>query len=818
MLAAFTACQKDEGLVSDGATSQTITVTIPQGMQTRATAADFGNGAKVDRCLLQIYRSGTTPAKYGEQQSATVQKGTDGKLTATFNLRLVASQTYDFVFWADCSTGDHYNTDDLTNITVKGDYAGNNDEFDAFTGALLDYQVTGAFSENITLRRPFGQLNVKTLDLAAIPDPALKPTKVKVAFTAVPTSFDARKSEVGTTTAAAEYTADVLSADGDLTVDYIWAPVEEATLADFSMTFLNGTTEISTNGDFKNIPIRRNYRTNVSGNLLTKQGTFNVTINPEFYKPDINDYPELRAALANGGSVTLSEDVTVEAPLVVETGKTVEIDLNGHTIMNETDVWAGNDWSLFSVRGGSLTVKNGTVKGKDNDCYACDVQYGGTLIIEDGIFVGNISAVYVHEGKAEIKGGTFSIVQTSDGGDPYRFLLNCYDPNRQAGKASIVVTGGTFENFNPADNAAEGAGTNFVDEGYKAVKIAETPAPNGTFQVVKNAKVENADELIGALADPEIANIEVTADIDLSDKNSDELTFTEHKTIDIEEGATIQLSSANFLTAEKGLTLTGKGTIDNSAAASTAVAAAASDVHEHKSLIHVTGGDLLIDGVTLINDPEHHWHGNSYNSAAIAYWNDANITIRNARIISGEFTVCGMGRDVASGEITLTDSYFESTSSNKDNGQHWAYAMRLYGSKVRIDNCEVKGIQGGVSIESCQDAVISGGKYYTVNTPGAKDAFYPVYITNGAKVTITGGEFSAANDWSGGMAEGTSAVVSGDNDAGRPSGSVILKGGKFSGKAYNHVTNTVYDPAAGYQWQAITDGDNLKWAVVPASR
>ena len=602
----LTACQKDEGLVSDGATSQTITVTIPQGMQTRATAADFGNGAEVDRCLLQIYRSGTTPAKYGEQQSATVQKGTDGKLTATFNLRLVASQTYDFVFWADCSTGDHYNTDDLTNITVKGNYAGNNDEFDAFTGALLDYQVKGAFSENITLRRPFGQLNVKTLDMAAIPDPTLKPTKVKVAFTAVPTSFNAKKGEIGAATAAVEYTADVLSADGDLTVDYIWAPVEEATLADFSMTFLNGTTEISTNGDFKNIPIRRNYRTNVSGNLLTKQGTFNVTIDPEFYKPDINDYPELRAALANGGSVTLSDNMTVKEPLVVENGKTVEIDLNGHTITNETDVWAGNDWSQFSVRGGTLTIKNGTVKAKDNDCYACDVQYGGTLIIEDGTFVGNISAVYVHEGKAEIKGGTFSIVQTETEGDPYRFLLNCYDSNRQAGKASIVVTGGTFENFNPADNAAEGAGTNFVDEGYKAVKIAETPAPNGTFQVVKNAKVDNADELIGALADPEIANIEVASDIDLAAKSSEELTFEEHKTIDIKEGVTLQLGSANFLTAEKGLTLTGKGTLDNSAAASTAVVAAASDVHEHKSLIHVTGGDLLIDGVTLINDPEYH--------------------------------------------------------------------------------------------------------------------------------------------------------------------------------------------------------------------
>ena len=823
MLAAFTACQKDEGLVSDGATSQTITVTIPQGMQTRATAADFGNGAKIDRCLLQIYHSGTTPAKYGEQQSATVQKGADGKLTATFNLRLVAQQTYDFVFWADCSTGDHYNTDDLTNITVKGNYAGNNDEFDAFTGALLDYQVKGAFSENITLRRPFGQLNVKTLDMAAIPDPTLKPTKVKVAFTAVPTSFNAKKGEIGAATAAVEYTADVLSADGDLTVDYIWAPVEEATLADFSMTFLDAAgKEISANSDFKSIPIRRNYRTMVSGNLLTKQGDITVEIDPNFYKPDITvvtTAEELHAAFANGGSVTLSEDVTVEAPLVVETGKTVEIDLNGHTIMNETDVWAGNDWSLFSVRGGSLTVKNGTVKGKDNDCYACDVQYGGTLIIEDGIFVGNISAVYVYEGKAEIKGGTFSIVQTSDGGDPYRFLLNCYDPNRQAGKASIVVTGGTFENFNPADNAAEGAGTNFVDEGYKAVKIAETPAPNGTFQVVKNAKVENADELIGALADPEIANIEVTADIDLSDKNSDELTFTEHKTIDIEEGATIQLSSANFLTAEKGLTLTGKGTIDNSAAASTAVAAAASDVHEHKSLIHVTGGDLLIEGVTLINDPEHHWHGSSYNTAAIAYWNDANITIRNARIISGEFTLCGMGRNSANtATVTLIDSYFESTSSNLDNGQHWAYAMRLFGSEVLIENCEVKGIQGAVSIEENAKAEIRSGKFYTVNTSGQQDAFYALYVSSNAEVTITGGEFFAPNVRTGLQIEGTSAVVSGDNDAGRPSGSVILKGGKFSGKAYNHVTNTVYDPAAGYQWQAITDGDNLKWAVVPASR
>mgnify|MGYP000221734431 FL=1 len=830
----LTACQKDEVSPSAGATSQTITVSIPQGVQTRAAAADFGDGSQIDRCLLQIYRNGQP---YGEQQTATVTGN-----TATFNLRLVAQQKYDFVFWADCSEAG-YETDDLSAITLgsDADYTGNDDKFDAFFLCKKDYTVTESFSETFTLRRPFGQLNVKTLDLAAIPDNAadLKPAKVKVNFTSLPNTFNALTGEESGE-AAVEYTADVLNATGELTVDYIWAPVEQATLADFKMTFLDAAgKEISANSDFKSIPIRRNYRTMVSGNLLTKQGDITVEIDPNFYKPDITvvtTAEELHAAFANGGSVTLSEDVTVEAPLVVETGKTVEIDLNGKDIINttslpDTDPRYGNT-TVFEVKGGAtLNIKgDGNIKAigtkPNEDGYRMAVYaygdakvniYGGNFFNDQDYNNRNAQLDLIYaDGNAVINiyGGRFESACANARG---YWVLNLKDGSN----AAINVYGGTFVNFDPSNSMTENPVKNFVAAGSTTVKVSATPAPNGTYEVVPAGgqtsvpvEVTNAEGLTGALSNPVIAKIAVASDIDLTSAPVEDLTFTEHKTIDIKEGATLQLSGGSNLVAENGLTLTGKGTIDNSAAASTAVAAAASDVHEHKSLIHVTGGDLLIDGVTLINDPEHHWHGNSYNSAAIAYWNDANITIRNARIISGEFTVCGMGRDVASGEITLTDSYFESTSSNKDNGQHWAYAMRLYGSKVRIDNCEVKGIQGGVSIESCQDAVISGGKYYTVNTPGAKDAFYPVYITNGAKVTITGGEFSAANDWSGGMAEGTSAVVSGDNDAGRPSGSVILKGGKFSGKAYNHVTKAIYEPAEGYKWQAIASGSDLKWEVV----
>ena len=575
----LTACQKDEGLVSDGATSQTITVTIPQGMQTRATAADFGNGAKIDRCLLQIYHSGTTPAKYGEQQSATVQKGADGKLTATFNLRLVAQQTYDFVFWADCSTGDHYNTDDLTNITVKGNYAGNNDEFDAFTGALLDYQVKGAFSENITLRRPFGQLNVKTLDMAAIPDPTLKPTKVKVAFTAVPTSFNAKKGEIGAATAAVEYTADVLSADGDLTVDYIWAPVEEATLADFSMTFLNGTTEISTNGDFKNIPIRRNYRTNVSGNLLTKQGTFNVTIDPEFYKPDINDYPELRAALANGGSVTLSEDVTVEAPLVVETGKTVEIDLNGKDIINttslpDTDPRYGNT-TVFEVKGGAtLNIKgDGNIKAigtkPNEDGYRMAVYaygdakvniYGGNFVNDQDYNDHNaqLDLIYAdQQAVINIYGGTFESKRANNRG---YWVLNLKDGSG----AAINVYGGTFINYDPSSSMTENPVKNFVAEGYTAIKTSAEPAPNGTYTVVKGTEVAAPADLESALKSGDIAIVSRSMTIDdspyISSVASATLSLKEGAVLTAQEGSELQQCIQVSKSCKK-MVISGKGFI-----------------------------------------------------------------------------------------------------------------------------------------------------------------------------------------------------------------------------------------------------------------
>lgn len=158
------ACQKDEGIVSDTATSSSFTVTIPQKeVQTRAVTDAFGTGMSVNRCILEIYRDGTLYNR--------VEKSVNNRTVTFDNLRLVAQNTYDFVFWADCADGSegnftdrHYNTQSLTAISNRGNFEGNSDERDAFF-AKETFEVTGTFSKPVTLKRPFGLLVVKTNDL-----------------------------------------------------------------------------------------------------------------------------------------------------------------------------------------------------------------------------------------------------------------------------------------------------------------------------------------------------------------------------------------------------------------------------------------------------------------------------------------------------------------------------------------------------------------------------------------------------------------------------------------------------------------------------
>lgn len=190
--------------------------------------------------------------------------------------------------------------------------------------------------------------------------------------------------------------------------------------------------------------------------------------------------------LANGSAFTVKTDMN-PANTIISNGK-LTIDAKDKEIANTVDLWQAaddNEWSLVSARGtdGEVTVKSGSFLAKENDCYAVDVQGGATVVIEGGTFAGNIHAVYVYEGKAIIKGGFFSVQQPyPKTGLEYEFVINCYDGNRENETASVEIMGGTYVNFNPADNTAEGAHTNFVADGYTVV--SETQANGDVWYTV----------------------------------------------------------------------------------------------------------------------------------------------------------------------------------------------------------------------------------------------------------------------------------------------------------------------------------------------
>ena len=85
--------------------------------------------------------------------------------------------------------------------------------------------------------------------------------------------------------------------------------------------------------------------------------------------------------------------------------------------------------------------------------------------------------IYCYLGTINISAGVFK----NNGADK-KYMLNCYDANYRAGTAKIIVTGGKFYDFNPADNMAEGEHTNFLAPGYH---VEESTDGESTVYTVK---------------------------------------------------------------------------------------------------------------------------------------------------------------------------------------------------------------------------------------------------------------------------------------------------------------------------------------------
>lgn len=498
--------EMDNGLKTGDEGTVTFTAQLPSEMGTRA----FADGLTAKHLQYAVYEAGqSTPLKVFGDETTVVGEAEMNNLKQTVSLKLTTGKTYDVIFWADATTDSPY-TFNPASREVSVDYSkvnNNSDNCDAFFKKET-ITVSGNQSVDVKLTRPFAQVNIGTDDFDAAKASGLEVTQTEV----VAKAFATLNLATGEVADEADRTftmkAIPTASDGEfpvaggykyLSMDYLLVGADKATV---DVAFNYGGPQ---NRTFTNVPVQRNYRTNIYGSLLTNTTDFNVVIEPAFATTNYN-LGALYTASQIGGAVTLSDNVDFDRTIAVQPGKTMSVNLNGKTVKNTTDLWENpsvpNSWSLFSVRGtdSKLTLSgDGEVIAKANDCYAVDVQDGGHLVIDGGHYNGNIHAVYVLEGVAEIKGGTFEVQQKyPDAEKADEFVLNCYDANRRNGTAKIIVTGGTFIGFNPGDCKAEGNGTNFVASGYASIANGTAADGRTIWKVVPAVEATTGAELEGS--------------------------------------------------------------------------------------------------------------------------------------------------------------------------------------------------------------------------------------------------------------------------------------------------------------------------------
>ena len=189
---------------------------------------------------------------------------------------------------------------------------------------------------------------------------------------------------------------------------------------------------------------------------------------------------EMKEALANGGIVSVNKDIKTDNigdneadRITISQPTTLNLDAK---IISPDDMGNNNTNFCALIVDADTTInagKNGGIDTGRNGGYALNVRKGANLTITGGSYYGGGTAVQVQEGTLTITGGHFAVEAF---GEPYgyNFLLNCIDSAYKNGTAKIIVMGGTFVNFNPADCQAEGEHTNFVADGYKVVSENQT--------------------------------------------------------------------------------------------------------------------------------------------------------------------------------------------------------------------------------------------------------------------------------------------------------------------------------------------------------
>ena len=348
------------------------------------------------------------------------------------------------------------------------------------------------------------------------------------------------------------------------------------------------------------------------------------------YYPVI-DAAGLKDALKAGGDISVEKDVptsgtdTLSARTIITKptnlnlkGKIVSPDNMGNNSTNFTALIVAADTTIDAAA-------NGGIDTGVNGGYAINVMSGAKLTINSGYYYGGGTAVQVQKGELVINGGFFAVEPYSSPTYGYNFLLNCIDSAYKDGTAKITVKGGTFVNFNPADCKAEGAGTNFVAEGYTVISEAQA---NGDvwYTVVKGTTANTSDELASAVENG--GTVVLNDDVTLSSA----LQIPASKDVAIYLNGKTVTATNDFVTVNAGakLTISG-GTVDSG-----------------NYVFRVNGGEVVVNGGNF-----------TAKEVACALFGGSKLTVNDGTFTAKDNAVIATNGSSADGcEITINGGVF----------------------------------------------------------------------------------------------------------------------------------------------------------------
>ena len=305
----------------------TFTIEAPVVLGTKAVTSteqvNVGDGRAADNLVFAVFdetgaeledlRQGDWENKIGDDNTV-IKFDNSEKPTTTITVKLVRGKEYSFVCWAQNEAATCYDFKDMKNIGVSyTEYnAANNDLRDAFYAyAETDGKVKENFSQSITLKRPFAQVNVGTTDFVEAQKAGLEIDNLYSTMTVknVATSLETFTGKTSGEEAVTFTYAHAVAPDYDLVINknkvvnnptvevadkYGWLAMNYLLVADgtdnglasdlveVSFEVREGENTVLASYDVPNVPVQRNYRTNIVGGLLTAEGTISLIIDPIF--------------------------------------------------------------------------------------------------------------------------------------------------------------------------------------------------------------------------------------------------------------------------------------------------------------------------------------------------------------------------------------------------------------------------------------------------------------------------------------------------------------------------------------------------------